>query len=177
MNKIEIIQEVKEILPLFNGSYSMNKNSNKGSESMADSNEKSKQEKSSEELAVDRTELAELRSDLAQNRTLQAGERTYAAWIRTGFTIAGAGWTLAQALSRSESNEVALMIGGALIALGILCFIYAWFGFKSVVDFLKDSFREIDDKDIPFTMNLATVSILSVVLVVIFVFAFGMLLF
>lgn len=146
-------------------------------EKMNDSNEKSKKEKSNEELAEDRTALAELRSDFAQNRTLQAGERTYAAWIRTGFTIAGAGWTLAQALSDSESYEMALLIGGALIALGILCFIYAWFGFKSVVNFLKSSFRDLDDKDIPFTMNLTTVSILSVALVVIFVFAFGMLLF
>lgn len=136
-----------------------------------------KKEKSSDELARDRTELAELRSDLARNRTLQAAERTYAAWVRTGFTFAGAGWTLAQALQNSESNHMALLIGGALIVLGLLSFVYAWFGFKSVYDYLKKTMDEEDASEYPFTMNLTTVSIISAVLFVIFVVAFWMLLF
>lgn len=136
-----------------------------------------KYNKSSEELARDRTELAELRSDLAQNRTLQAAERTYAAWIRTGFTVAGAGWTLGQALQNSESQNVALILGGALIILGLLCFVYAWFGFKAVFDYLKNTFGEDEEKDYPLAMNLTTVTILSVALFVIFLFGFGMLIF
>lgn len=137
----------------------------------------SKEQKSSDELARDRTELAELRSNLAKNRTLQAAERTYAAWVRTGFTFAGAGWTLAQALQNTESNEFALLIGGALIILGLLSFVYAWFGFKSVYDYLKESMEEEDASKYPFTMNLTTVTIISVVLFVVFVIGFWMLLF
>lgn len=133
--------------------------------------------KSSDELAKTRTELAELRSDLARNRTLQAAERTYAAWVRTGFTIAGAGWTLGQALQNSESREVALFLGGTLIILGLLCFVYAWFGYKSVFDYLKRNMDAQDAKEYPFTMNITTVTIVSVVLFIVFVIGFSLLLF
>lgn len=144
---------------------------------MSDTDDKSKVEKSSDELAHERTELAKMRSDLAKNRTLQAAERTYAAWVRTGFTFAGAGWTLAQALQDTESREVALLVGGALIILGLLSFVYAWFGFKSVYDYLKETMDVEDASKYPFTMNLTTVSIISVVLFIIFVIGFWMLLF
>lgn len=97
--------------------------------------ESEKKSKSSQELAEERTRLAELRNSLAESRTLQAAERTYAAWIRTGFTIAGAGWTLGQALRDSESRNIALLLGGALIVLGLLCFVYGWLGFKAVFDY------------------------------------------
>lgn len=144
---------------------------------MSKTDTKLKEKKSNEELARDRTELAELRSDLARNRTLQAAERTYAAWVRTGFTIAGAGWTLAQALRNTESNAVALLVGGTLIILGLLCFVYAWFGFKSVYDYLIKNMAEEDANEYPFTMNLTTVTIISVALFIIFIIGFGMLLF
>lgn len=144
---------------------------------MSESDDQPKKSKSNEELALDRTKLAELRSDLAQNRTLQAAERTYAAWVRTGFTIAGAGWTLGQALQNSESREVALLLGGALIILGLMCFVFAWYGFKSVFDYLKETFEEDEKKAYPFKTNLVIVSILSFSLFVIFVFAFGMMIF
>lgn len=144
---------------------------------MSKTDTKLKEKKSNEELARDRTELAELRSDLARNRTLQAAERTYAAWVRTGFTIAGAGWTLAQALRNTESNAVALLVGGTLIILGLLCFVYAWFGFKSVYDYLTKNMAEEDANEYPFTMNLTTVTIISVALFIIFIIGFGMLLF
>lgn len=144
---------------------------------MSKTDTKLKEKKSNEELARDRTELAELRSDLARNRTLQAAERTYAAWVRTGFTIAGAGWTLAQALRNTESNAVALLVGGTLIILGLLCFVYAWFGFKSVYDYLTKTMAEEDANEYPFTMNLTTVTIISVALFIIFIIGFGMLLF
>jgi uncharacterized membrane protein YidH (DUF202 family) len=133
--------------------------------------------KSSEELARSRTDLAQLRSELAQSRTVQAAERTYAAWVRTGFTIAGAGWTLGQALRNSEAGNMSLLLGGALIILGLMCFIYAWLGFKRVYDYLKYTFGDDEDKNHPFTMNLITVTILSVTLFGIFVLGFGMLLF
>ncbi|MGP6139511.1 YidH family protein [Jeotgalibaca sp. A127] len=134
-------------------------------------------QKSSDELAQHRTELAKLRSELAQNRTLQAAERTYAAWIRTGFTIAGAGWTLGQALHNTENRNTALLIGGAMILLGLLCFVYAWISYKAVFDYVKHTFLDSDKEIYPTKMNLITVTVLSGMLLVIFVLAFSMLLF
>lgn len=139
--------------------------------------ETQKSSKSSQELAEERTKLAKLRNDLAENRTLQAAERTYAAWIRTGFTIAGAGWTLSQLLNDTENRMIALLIGGALIFLGLVCFVYAWIGFKSVYDYLKKTFIGESDKKYPFTMNLLTVTVMSVVLFIVFVVAFAFLFF
>lgn len=133
--------------------------------------------KLSDLLAEERTELAKLRNELAESRTLQAAERTYAAWIRTGFTIAGAGWTLGELLNSSENSTIALLIGGALIILGLMCFVYAWLGFKSVYDYLKKNSAAKNSEDYPFTMNLVTVTILSVVLFIIFVVAFALLIF
>src|SRR5690625_5080325 len=124
---------------------------------MANLEEKSKSQKSNEELAQERTRLAELRSDLARNRTLQAAKRTYAAWIRTGFAIAGAGWTLGQALQNTENRTIALLLGGTLIILGLMCFIYAWLGFKSVFDYIMENIDEDDIEEYPLTMNLTTV--------------------
>lgn len=129
------------------------------------------------ELAVERTRLAKLRNDLAENRTLQAAERTYMAWIRTGFSIAGVGWTFSQLLRDSENFQVALFIGGTLIVLGLMCFIYAWIGYKSVFDYIKNSFVDNEMKNYLFRMNLLTVSILLIVLFIVFVAGFGMLLF
>lgn len=134
-------------------------------------------QKSSDELAQERTDLAKLRSELAQNRTLQAAERTYAAWIRTGFTIAGAGWTLGQALHNNENSNTALLIGGTMILLGLLCFVYAWISYKAVFDYVKHTFFDNDKEIYPTKMNLITVSVLSGVLLVIFILAFSMLLF
>ncbi|MER2064241.1 MAG: DUF202 domain-containing protein [Alkalibacterium sp.] len=139
---------------------------------MSDEKEKSL----SDQLAEQRTELAQMRNFLAESRTLQAAERTYAAWVRTGFTIAGAGWTLGSLLQDSENRTVALLLGGALIILGLLSFVYAWFGFKAVFDYLKEHYNGTE-KDYPFTMNLTTVTIISVMLFVIFVIGYGMLLF
>lgn len=129
------------------------------------------------ELAVERTRLAKLRNDLAENRTLQAAERTYMAWIRTGFSIAGVGWTFSQLLRDSENFQVALFIGGTLIVLGLMCFIYAWIGYKSVFDYIKNSFVDNEMKNYLFRINLLTVSILLIVLFIVFVAGFGMLLF
>lgn len=140
-------------------------------------NDTEKKAKTSDQLAQERTKLAELRNDLAENRTLQAAERTYAAWIRTGFTIASAGWTLGQLLNDSESKNLALFIGGTLILLGMMCFVYAWFGFKAVYDYLKKISIGESNKGYPVVMNLLTVTIMSVVLFIVFVVAFAFLLF
>lgn len=140
---------------------------------MSENNE----QRSSNELAEERTRLAKLRNDLAENRTLLAAERTYMAWIRTGFSIAGVGWTFSQLLRDSENFQVALYIGGTLIVLGLMCFVYAWLGYKSVYDYIKKSFLDNDMKNYPFKMNLVTVSVLSVVLFTVFLVGFGMLLF
>lgn len=140
-------------------------------------NETDKKKKTSDQLAEERTKLAQLRNDLAENRTLQAAERTYAAWIRTGFTMAGAGWTLGELLNDTASKNLALVIGGALIFLGLMCFVYAWVGFKAVYDYLKKISIGESGKEYPVTMNLLTVTIMSVVLFIIFVVAFAFLLF
>jgi len=129
------------------------------------------------ELAKDRTEIAHLRNDLAESRTLQAAERTYAAWVRTGFTIAGAGWTLGQALQGDQGRNTALLLGGALIIIGLMCFIFGWVGFKNVYDYLEEIVEEDREKDYPFETNFTVITILSVALIVVFVFGFGTLLF
>lgn len=135
------------------------------------------QSQSKNELAELRTELAEMRSSMAESRTLLAAERTYAAWIRTGFTVAGAGWTLGTALRDSESATVGLILGGTLILLGMLSFIYAWIGFKAIYDYLQENFSEMTDNNYPSRLNLTTVTITSVVLVLVFAAGFGLLLF
>lgn len=136
-----------------------------------------KEQRSSNELAEERTNLAKLRNDLAESRTLLAAERTYMAWVRTGFSIAGVGWTFGQVLRDSENFQVALIIGGTLIVLGLMCFVYAWVGYKAVFDYIKKSFIDNDIKDYPFRMNFFTVSILSIVLFILFLVGFIMLLF
>jgi len=135
-----------------------------------------KEKSLSDKLAEQRTELAQMRNFLAENRTLQAAERTYAAWVRTGFTIAGAGWTLGSLLQDSENRTVALLLGGTLIILGLLSFVYAWVGFRAVFNYLKKDYNG-DEKNYPFTMNMTTVTIISVMLFIVFVVGYGMLLF
>lgn len=48
-------------------------------------------DKSSAELAEDRTDLAEDRTDYAEDRTILANERTFAGWSRTAFAAVGIG--------------------------------------------------------------------------------------
>ncbi|MBG9979894.1 DUF202 domain-containing protein [Facklamia sp. DSM 111018] len=133
---------------------------------------------SSYDLALERTNLAEIRSDLARNRTLQAAERTYAAWIRTGFSMAGVGWSLGGLLRDSTDRSLALLLGGGLILLGILCFIYAWFGFRQVYRYINHIHRQDkDEEDFLGHLNLITVTILTVSLVIIFIIGYTYLLF
>lgn len=128
-------------------------------------------------LAEERTDLAESRTSLAENRTFQAAERTYSAWIRTGFTIASAGLTLGKALQDTESGNIALFVGGSLIAIGMLAFVYAWLGYKAVYDYLRQTMVTKTDKKQPFTMNLTIVTILTLALLIICIFGFWIMLF
>lgn len=119
-------------------------------------------------------ELASLRNSLAESRTVLAAERTFAAWTRTGFSVAGIGWTLGELLSQSEGYTFAVVIGGILIILGVMCIVYGWLGFKKVYDYIN---RMVDDQeresqDYPIRLNLITVSILSFTLIAVFIVAF-----
>lgn len=143
---------------------------------MNDLNEKY-EGKSSNELAVERTKLAAERNDLAENRTLQASERTFAAWVRTGFTLASAGWTFGKLLQDTGSGDVALLLGGILIVLGILCFVYGWYGFHEIYKYLKKTGVFEDKREYPFKRNLFIVSLMTVTLILVFVFGFTLLLF
>ncbi|GEK89140.1 protein of unknown function [Alkalibacterium putridalgicola] len=139
--------------------------------------EPANKKQSKNELAELRTDLAEMRNAMAESRTLLAAERTYAAWIRIGFTLAGAGWTLGTALRDTENATVGLILGGCLIFLGMFSFIYAWIGYKAVYDYLKGYFSDTTERNYPSTLNLTTVTIISVVLLIVFAAGFVLLLF
>lgn len=140
-------------------------------------NDSDNQTQSNNELAELRTDLAEMRNTMAESRTLLAAERTYAAWVRTGFTIAGAGWTLGTALRDSADATAGLILGGILIFLGLLSFIYAWIAFKAVYDYLKKHVADDSGMNYPSTLNLTTVTMTSVLLILVFSAGFGLLLF
>ncbi|MBG9982483.1 DUF202 domain-containing protein [Aerococcaceae bacterium DSM 111020] len=131
-----------------------------------------------DKLAQMRTYYAEVRSDLARNRTIQAAERTYAAWVRTGFSMAGVGWTFGTLLQDTNKETLALILGGGLIILGIICFIYGWIGFRRVYKYLE-TFLEDDPTEVDFLsdLNMITVSILTISLVVISILGYGFLIF
>lgn len=133
--------------------------------------------KTSNELAIERTRLAEIRNDLAENRTLQASERTYAAWVRTGFTLASAGWTFGKLLEDTGSAPMPLVLGGTLILLGILCFVYGWYGFQAIHKYLRKMGVYQGKREYPFTRNLVIISLMTITLILVFVLGFSLLLF
>lgn len=128
------------------------------------------------ELAESRTHLAKERNSLAESRTLQAAERTYVAWVRTGFTIAGAGWTMGTALRNTEGSTLGLFIGGILMFLGMISFIYAWISYKAIYDYLKGDLADAVERNYPSNLNLITVTITSTTLVLVFIIGFVFLL-
>jgi len=129
------------------------------------------------ELAEKRTDMAQDRTDLAGNRTFQAAERTYAAWVRTGFTIASVGWTVGRTFLDTAESTNALFIGGVLTIIGILCFVYGWFGYRRIYAYLHDNYPKSETGRYPFATNMAVVSILTGLLLFVFIFAFAILLF
>ena len=78
--------------------------------------------KSSNDLAEERTDLAQDRTDWAEDRTVLANERTYAGWMRTGLASAGLGLGF-QAIFRA-TEPTWLAKAGASIFLAIAVFIF-----------------------------------------------------
>ena len=114
----------------------------------------------------DNNHLAAVRTSLARSRTYMAAERTFAACIRTGFAIAGAGGAIGTALKNSQSRQLSWVIGTALILVGIFSFIYAWRGYKNVYDYIKLHNTILDVDTQSFSLNMFTVSAITVILLI-----------
>ena len=130
-----------------------------------------------DQLALERTEMAGARNVLARIRTVQSAERTYAAWLRTGFAIAGAGWTVGVLFFGRENSRYVFFLSGTLIALGILCFIYAWVGYRRSYKFVYNFCEDMSPND-PLSdrkmqqFNFRTVTILTLALTLVFILSF-----
>ncbi|WP_299194474.1 DUF202 domain-containing protein [uncultured Erythrobacter sp.] len=73
------------------------------------------EDKSSNDLAEDRT-------DLAEDRTLMANERTFAGWMRTGLASVGIGLGFNALFGKLEPSWVPKAIATLFIAIGIFIF-------------------------------------------------------
>ena len=122
------------------------------------------------------TQMAENRTDMAKSRTLLAAERTYSAWIRTGFAIASAGLTIGKALRDTGSAQIALLIGGALIIIGMLTFVYAWINYRSIYHHLLESYGSEKEKKMPFNLNMTAISFFTISLLMISILGFWVML-
>ncbi|WP_027107797.1 YidH family protein [Lacticigenium naphthae] len=129
--------------------------------------QKDEAENKNNEMTTQRNQLAKKRTQLAENRTFQAAERTYSAWIRTGFSISTAGLTIGKILHDSAEGNIALLIGGMLIFIGMSTFVYAWIGYKNVYDDLRKDSMIREGEARPFKTNIVGVSILTVALLVV----------
>ncbi len=65
-------------------------------------------EKSSNELAAERTQLATARTDLAAERTVMAADRTLMAWIRTSLSMISFGFTIYKLLQGFQAGGTEL---------------------------------------------------------------------
>lgn len=79
-------------------------------------------DKSSNELAEDRTDLAEDRTDWAEDRTVMANERTFAGWMRTGLAAVGIGLGFNALFNKLEPIWVPKAIATVFILIGIFIF-------------------------------------------------------
>ena len=79
-------------------------------------------DKSSNDLAEDRTDLAEDRTDWAEDRTLMANERTFAGWMRTGLAAVGIGLGFNALFGKLEPVWVPKAIASLFMAIGIFIF-------------------------------------------------------
>lgn len=82
-------------------------------------------DKSSNDLAEDRTDLAENRTDWAEDRTLMANERTFAGWMRTGLAAVGIGLGFNALFGKLEPSYVPKAIATIFILIGIFIFFAA----------------------------------------------------
>lgn len=79
---------------------------------------------SSQDLAMDRTQLATI-------RTVLANERTYNAWVRTGISAALGGLAVAQLLGDVSPAWVPKVIGVLFLLVGTGAFVYGVWRFQS----------------------------------------------
>lgn len=82
--------------------------------------------KSSNELAEERTDLAQDRTDWAEDRTVLANERTYAGWMRTGLAAVGMGLAFNAIFRATEPTWLAKSVATVFVAIGVFIFWNAW---------------------------------------------------
>jgi len=75
--------------------------------------------KSSNELAIDRT-------DWAEDRTIQANERTFAGWMRTGMAAIGIAIALQAVFGEMARTWIPKSVATAFLILALLIFYAAW---------------------------------------------------
>jgi putative membrane protein len=79
-------------------------------------------DRSSNEMAEERTEWAESRTDWAEDRTLMANERTFAGWMRTGMAALGIGLGFNALFGKLEPFWFPRAIASCFIIIGIFIF-------------------------------------------------------
>ncbi len=83
-------------------------------------------DKSSNDLAEERTGLAQDRTEWAEDRTVLANERTYAGWMRTGLASVGMGLAFNAIFRATEPTWLAKAVATIFVAIGIYIFWGAW---------------------------------------------------
>ena len=71
-------------------------------------------------------DLAEQRTDWAEDRTIQANERTFAGWMRTGLASVGLGLGFQAIFRATEPTWAAKSVATIFICIGIFIFWAAW---------------------------------------------------
>ena len=79
-------------------------------------------DKSSNDLAEERTDLAEDRTDWAEDRTIMANERTFAGWMRTGLAAVGIGLGFNALFGKLEPEWLPKGIANLFILIGVFVF-------------------------------------------------------
>lgn len=115
-------------------------------------------------LSSERTNLADKRNVLALKRNAQSGERTYSAWVRTGFSIVSAGVAFSGWLSKSDAHILSNIIGSILVTVGLVSFLYAWYGYYKTYNWLKLIATEEQKEGIPQKLDLIVISIVTIML-------------
>lgn len=131
----------------------------------------------SELLASERTSLANKRNVLALKRNLQAAERTYSAWVRTGFSIVSAGVAFAGWLRETDAVMFSNIVGSLLILVGVMSFMYAWYGYYDTYKWLNLMATTEQEEGIPETGELTVITIITIMLLIISVSAFVVIIF
>ncbi|ADJ29424.1 YidH family protein [Nitrosococcus watsonii] len=88
------------------------------------------QEKSKEQLALDRTELA-------FHRNLLAEQRTFSAWMRTGIAAIALGFADIKLLAEAEPKWAVYAAGIILIVIGMAIHIFSFWGYYRTFRNLK----------------------------------------